>query len=96
MRTGYGILCVTADKYELPMIYADTPGEMAAALGIKSSSVVNELWRLGKGDRVGHRKGHRLVRVTMEFSEDEWEAMPPKVRNVMIKAGTRVGKRRKQ
>ena len=35
----------TADKYELPIAVADSPGELARMLGIKAESVYRRMWQ---------------------------------------------------
>lgn len=44
-------LCVTRDRYELPVAVADSAKELAAMVGIRNTTINESLSRVRAGDR---------------------------------------------
>lgn len=56
-------MCVTKDKYELPIAVADTAEELAKQIGLKSTNVIyTDLWHYKKG----HTKSCRFRKVQVD------------------------------
>ena len=56
---------VTRDKYELPVVVAMTPQELAEKAGVKINLIYQSVSRIQRG----HRKGGRFVKVVIEDDE---------------------------
>lgn len=52
---GYYWIAVTADKYELPLIVAETARELALTLNIDIGSVVSGCARKRSGRNIGYK-----------------------------------------
>lgn len=55
-------MVVSRDKYELPMIVADTVGELARFQGVKKETIYQ---------RMSHRKGKKSIYVKVDIGDEE-------------------------
>lgn len=55
-------MVVTRDKYELPLIVADTVGELAEFQGVKTQTIYQ---------RMSHRKGKKSIYVKVDIGDVE-------------------------
>ena len=60
-------MMITKDKYELPMVVADTPRELASICGVSPSSISHQVLRREAGT-LKHRS--KYVRVIIDDEED--------------------------
>lgn len=56
---------VTRDKYELPVVVAMSPQELAEKAGVKINLIYQSISRIQRG----HRNGGRFVKVVIEDDE---------------------------
>ena len=64
-KQKYIYLCVTRDRFELPVAVTDTLQEMADIMGVGKANVSHSILR---GERLGVRS--RYVRVPLETNEE--------------------------
>ena len=63
---------VTRDKYELPLIVADSSGKLAMQAGVKQSNVTSSIAKHAKGER--KRCRFIMVEVEDESEGGDWNA----------------------
>lgn len=68
VKAGYKkcIMCVTADKYELPIFIADSLKEASMLSGISQSNICKFLYQYENKVRHGTRNGLKFVHVYIE------------------------------